>query len=177
MCLKDASMSLTNSSASTTPETFTMAARNGGVGEVFAQLILGNPARVDGAHPALVDLEQGAELGGGLAEVDDDGALFLQSCRHVHGGDEGLVHDHDVVELIDVGVDGARSELMRLYAVMGAPMRSGPYSGKPWTHLRVLNATSASSREAVFAPAPAAVPTDLYDFFHALLVFPDFGFM
>ena len=54
---------------------------------------------------------------------------------------------------------------------------SRPYSGKPWTHLRVLNATSASSREAVFAPAPAAVPTDLYDFFHALLVFPDFGFM
>ena len=47
-----------------------------------------------------------------------------------------------------------RSELMRLYAVMGAPMRSGPYSGKPWTYLPVLNAASASRSEAVFAPWP-----------------------
>ena len=37
---------------------------------------------------------------------------------------------------------------------MGAPMRSGPYSGKPWTYLPVLNAASASSSDAVLAPWP-----------------------
>ena len=44
--------------------------------------------------------------------------------------------------------------LMRLYAVMGAPIRSGPYSGKPWTNLPELKAASARRRQAVLAPCP-----------------------
>ena len=37
---------------------------------------------------------------------------------------------------------------------MGAPIRSGPYSGNPCTYLPVLKAASASSSDAVFAPWP-----------------------
>ena len=47
-----------------------------------------------------------------------------------------------------------RVSLMRLYAVMGAPIRSGPYSGKPWTNLPELKAASARRRQAVLAPCP-----------------------
>ena len=46
------------------------------------------------------------------------------------------------------------SSVILLYAVIGAPILSGPYSGKPCTCLPELNATSASSRHAVLAPWP-----------------------
>ena len=37
---------------------------------------------------------------------------------------------------------------------MGAPIRSGPYSGKPWTNFPELKAASARRRQAVLAPWP-----------------------
>lgn len=54
-----------------------------------------------------------------------------------------------------------RVSLMRLYAVMGAPIRSGPYSGKPWTNLPELKAASARRRQAVLAPCPPGHATGI----------------
>ncbi|CAN4026963.1 Sigma-70 family RNA polymerase sigma factor, partial [Dysosmobacter welbionis] len=81
--------------------------QHGGVGEVLAQLLLADLTGVDGADPALVALQQGPQLRGGLAGVDDDGAFLLQSGGHVHGGQQGLIHDHHIVREVDVGMDGA----------------------------------------------------------------------
>ena len=48
--------------------------QHGGVGEVFAQLFLRNLAGVDGADPALIALQQGAQLSGRLAKpIDQSG--------------------------------------------------------------------------------------------------------
>src|SRR4030042_1690732 len=43
---------------------------------------------------------------------------------------------------------------MRLKALIGAPMRSEPYSGNDWTCLPDSRAASASTLEAVTAPCP-----------------------
>ena len=65
-------------------------------------------------------------------------------------------------------------ELMRLYAVMGAPIRLREAVLRKGLHeLPVLNAASASSSDAVFAPCHTPVPTDSQDdVFHKVLYHP-----
>ncbi len=46
------------------------------------------------------------------------------------------------------------SSLTRVKATMGAPERSGPYSGKAWKYLPWPRASSATILAAVTAPCP-----------------------
>ena len=87
-----------------------------------------------------------------LWRVDNDGTLRIQTCSAVDCVEKRFVNDYYVVRLIDVRVDSDRVCADAVEAVIGAPILSGPYSGKPWTCIPVLNATSASSSDAVLAP-------------------------
>ena len=144
--------------------------QHGGVGEVLAQLLFGDFARVDGAHPALVALQQGAELFRGLAGVDDDGPFFLKARRHVHGGDQRLVHHDYIVRLIDVGVDRAP---LRADAVVRRNGRAHALRAVLREALdvfaRVERRVRQQKRGRLRPLAPTAVPADFYDVFHALL--------
>ncbi|MPM34102.1 hypothetical protein SDC9_80684 [bioreactor metagenome] len=38
--------------------------------------------------------------------VDDDRAVGLQAGGHVHAGQQGFVHHHHIIRVINVGMDG-----------------------------------------------------------------------
>jgi len=46
------------------------------------------------------------------------------------------------------------SELIRVNPFIGAPERSGPYSGNPCPYLPLWMATTATNSQAVFTPCP-----------------------
>ena len=141
--------------------------QHGGVGEVAAQLLLRDLAGVDGADLALVTLQQGTQLGGGLAGVDDDGAFLLQAGGHVHGGEQSLIHHDHIVGEINVGVDSAA---LRADPVVRRDGRAHTLRAVFRETLDILARVEGGVRKqqgrGLCALAATAVPADLYDVFH-----------
>ena len=75
-----------------------------GVGEILAQRRDGNLAGVDRADSSLVASQHGTDLFRALRRVDDDGTAFFQTCCHIDVFDQGLIYDHDIVGVVDVGM-------------------------------------------------------------------------
>ena len=164
-------MSLTKASCSTMPLTLTMAASMGGVGEVAAQFFLADPAGINGAHTAGVALQQGAQLSGVLAGVDDNGALGLQTGGDVHGGQQGLVNNDHVIGKIDVGVHRAA---LGADAVVGGDGRAHALGAVFGEALHVFagveSGVSQQQGGGFGALTAAAVSADLYHIVHRSVV-------
>ena len=141
--------------------------QHGGVGEVLPQLFFGDLACVNGADPALIALQMRAQLRGGLAGVDDDGAFLLQSGGHIHSGEQGLVHHHHVIGEIDVGVNGAALRADAVVCRDGGAHPLGAVLREPLDVLaRVEGRVRQQQGRRLCALAAPAVPADLYDVFH-----------
>jgi hypothetical protein len=78
-----------------------------------------------------------------------------ETLGHVDDVEKRVVEDDDHIRVLDVAVDIDRFGLMRVNALMGAPMRSGPYSGIACMYWSEPSAVSATSLAAVTAPWPA----------------------
>lgn len=145
--------------------------QHGGVGEVLAQFLLGDLAGVDGADPALVALQQGTKLGGGLAGVDDDGAFFFQTGSDVHSGEQGFVHHHHVVGEVDVGVDGTPVGTDPVVRRDGGAHALGAVFREALDILARIKGGVRQQQGCRLGTLPAAsVLADFYDIFHKRLL-------
>ena len=86
------------------PLTFTMAASIGELGKITTECLHGNLPGVDGVHLSFIAVQMRKDLFLRTGGVDDDGAVFFQTVRYVNGIKKRLVHDNDIIRIINIGM-------------------------------------------------------------------------